>query len=198
LSYLAIFCDQLGVAGLANLISIATHLPVSFAGSNRNSTLLGVALLILSMYSHLFIFSARYQANLHPNHDPSLLTHEMAAVDWVYSHSSSGGFSVYSYLPSVFDYPYQYLFWWHGLHSFGYLPCEYSTYPGAPKAYMPNIKNYQGPTRNCPSDIRFLIIEPDANATTRNVWIASLTEKTALVEETKIGDITVQKYQVLR
>ena len=35
--------------------------------------------------------------------DPSLYKNEISAIDYVYT-----------YLPSVYDYPYQYLFWWYG------------------------------------------------------------------------------------
>lgn len=160
--------------------------------------LLGIILVFLSVYSHLNTFVRRYQQNLRPTTDASLLVNEIAAVDWVYQKSLGLGFSNYSYLPSIFDYPYQYIFWWHGLPKYGYLPCEYSSFPSAPLTYLPNPHNYRTPTRNCPSNIRFLIIEPDKNTTTRNQWIEAITQNTALLEETQLGQITIQKRQILK
>ncbi len=160
-------------------------------------TLLGTALLMVSIYSHLGIFINRYQQNFRPTNNPSLLVNEIAAVDWVYQ-KSAAGFSAYSYLPSVFDYPYQYLFWWHGLAKYGYLPCEYSSFPGDPLTHLPDSHSYRTPTLNCPSRIRFLIIEPDKNITTQNQWFAAITDHTSLLEETNIGKITVQKRLMLQ
>lgn len=157
------------------------------------STLLGIALFVVSLSSHLSLFTNRYQQNFRSTGDPSLLVNEIAAIDWVYQKSASAGFSAYSYLPSVYDYPYQYLFWWYGLSKYGYLPCEYSTFPGAPLAHLPDSRAYRTPTRNCPSSLRFLIIEPDKNIIVQDFWINTITQNTSLLEETRVGLITVQK-----
>lgn len=161
-------------------------------------TLLGVILFILSIYSHLFTFTRRYQQNFRPTTDPSLLVNEIAAVDWTYQKGASQGFSVYSYLPSVFDYPYQYLFWWHGLRKYGYLPCEYSSFPGDPLTHLPDSRSYRTPIRSCPGSLRFLIIEPDKNTTNFNQWLTAISRDTALLEEARIGLITVQKRLILQ
>ncbi len=161
-------------------------------------TLLGAILITVSIYSHLAIFISRYQQNFRPTSDASLLVNETAAIDWVYQKSASAGFSSYAYLPSVFDYPYQYLFWWHGLSKYGYLPCEYSSFPGDPLTYLPDSRSYRVPTRTCPGNLRFLIIEPDKNTTNFNQWFAAISQNTALLEESKIGLITVQKRLILQ
>lgn len=157
---------------------------------------LAIVIYSLSLISHLFIFVTRYQQNLYPTADPSLLTNEIKAIDWVYQKSNSQGFSVYSYLPSVFDYPYQYLFWWHGLKKYGFLPCEYSSFPNSPKLFLPDSRPYLIPQKPC-TNTRFLIIEPDVNATNRITWLTAITENTALIEEVHIGQITVQKRLML-
>src|SRR5688500_6304605 len=44
----------------------------------------------------------------------SFLRNELAAIDLVYKKADGKNFKVYTYMPSVYDFPYQYLFWWHG------------------------------------------------------------------------------------
>src|SRR3989338_1797436 len=43
------------------------------------------------------------------NEDPSLYRNEIAAIDYVYQKAGDRNFKVYDYLPSIIDYPYQYL-----------------------------------------------------------------------------------------
>ena len=154
---------------------------------------IATVLLAMSLYSHVRIFAIRYAQNFLPTDDPSLLVNEISAVDWVYQKANGDGFTVYAYLPSVYDYPYQYLFWWHGLEYYHYLPCEYASYPGSPKLFLPNSQSYSQPTIPCTNNFRFLIIEPDKNTTTQVTWFNAITQNTALIEETNIGKIKVQK-----
>ena len=150
-------------------------------------------LLAISLYSHVAVFATRYAQNFSPTDDPSLLVNEIKAIDWVYQKAQGEGFAVYAYLPSVYDYPYQYLFWWHGLKTHHYLPCEYASFPDSPKLFLPNSQAYSQPTKPCTNNLRFLIIEPDKNTTTQITWLNAITQNTSLIEETNIGKIKVQK-----
>lgn len=151
-------------------------------------------ILIATLLSQLFFFKDPYSQFLRPANDPSLLANELAAVDWVYQESQDQGFYVYSYLPSVEDYPYQYLFWWRGTQKYGYLPCEYSTAPGIPDFFVPGQKYYQTPKKPC-TNLRFLIIEPDSRKDLQNVWLNQVQEGTIL-KETNFGSIRVEKRQL--
>jgi len=149
------------------------------------------------LWSIIFIAQAIFFLNLylkflHLGSDPSLLKNELGAIDWVYQKSKGQGFYVYNYLPSVLDYPYQYLFWWWGRQKYGYVPCEYSSFPGTPNLFIPGEKYYQTPQREC-SQWRFLIIEPDKNLTVQSQWLAGTRRGTKLLEETNIGRIRVEK-----
>ncbi len=93
------------------------------------------------------------------NGDPSLLKNEIAVIDHVYQKASGKNFKVYSYLPSVYDYPYQYLFWWYGQKQYGYIPGEYVYSPNKPP-YIPSQNKFQGIRDNL-SGLVFLIKEPD-------------------------------------
>lgn len=128
--------------------------------------------------------------------DQSLLVNELGAVDWVYRQAQSEGFYVYNYLPSVRDYPYQYLFWWHGRKKYGYVPCEYGRFPGTASFYVPGYQFYQRPQKPC-AKLRFLIIEPDDNKTILEQWYEGVTEKTKLVTKSSIGKIRVEKRELV-
>lgn len=93
-----------------------------------------------------------------PNNDVSLLANEIAAIDYVYKKAEGKNFKVYTYLPSVYDYPYQYLFWWHGRKTYGYVPGEYVYSPDKPQ-YIPSQDKFQGSKENF-SGLVFLIKEP--------------------------------------
>ena len=93
--------------------------------------------------------------------DPSNLYNQMQVVDWIYQQAQGRGFWVYSYLPSVYDYAYQHVFWWYGTEKYGYQP-EKITYADNVPQYVksqPKLWTQTKPTQgNYPI---FLIIEPD-------------------------------------
>jgi hypothetical protein len=152
-----------------------------------------IVLFVFVMTSQLLVFIPRYIQYFRLSDDPSLLANEIKAVEWVYEKAEGQGFSVYNYLPSVLDYPYQYLFWWHGLRKYGYLPCEYASYPGSPGIFIPNKKKFVEP-KKC-GDLHFLIIEPNKkNPQLRENWINDLKQGYELIEESFSGKILIQKY----
>lgn len=156
---------------------------------------LAVLAFLIIISAQIISFNKLYKTFFKPSDDPSLLTNELAAVDWVYQESQGLGFYVYSYLPSVYDYPYQYLFWWRGTKKYGYVPCEYSTAPSVPDLFIPGLKYYQNPQKPC-SNYRFLIVEPDDRADLQNIWLEQVRVGTILIEETSFGKIRVEKRQL--
>ena len=54
--------------------------------------------------------------------DPKNLANLMKNIDWVYEKMAGDGFEAYSYVPEVYDYPNQYLYWWYGNKKYGYMP----------------------------------------------------------------------------
>lgn len=157
---------------------------------------LAVFLLAIVLISQILFFKERYLEFAKPSSDPSLLTNELKAVDWIYGESANLGFYVYSYLPSVEDYPYQYLFWWRGTNKYGYVPCEYSTVPNVPDFFVPGVKYYQNPKREC-TNLRFLIIEPDQRQNLQDLWLAQVRKNTLLLKEATFGKILVEKRQII-
>ena len=123
-----------------------------------------------------------------PNTDPSLYKNEIAAIDYVYEYANGKNFKVYTYLPSVYDYPYQYLFWWYGQKRYGYIPGEYAYSPNKPQ-YIPGQDKFQGSQENF-SGLVFLIKEPDRNYT-RPGWEGSFVQLETIKKE-MVGSIEIE------
>lgn len=66
----------------------------------------------------------------------SLYINQVQAIDWIYQDAAGSGFKVYVFVPAVYDYNYQYMFFWYGLKRYGYLPAEFSYWPRVPE-YVP-------------------------------------------------------------
>ena len=154
-------------------------------------------LLLIILISQLSLFFQRYQEYFRPANDAGILHNQLKAIDWIYRQAENKGFYVYIYTPFVYDYPYQYLIWWKGLKKYGYLPCEYSTYPSTPSLYVPGLKHYQTPQKDCVeaprTKDRFLIIEPDQNKANQNAWLTGIATGTTLVAKAFVGSITIEQ-----
>ncbi|MBI2590404.1 MAG: hypothetical protein HYW33_00780 [Candidatus Blackburnbacteria bacterium] len=143
--------------------------------------------------SQLMLSGGRYLQYLHPSDDPGLLVNQMKVLDWIYAHADGNGFNEYTYVPTVEDDKYQYLFWWYGRQKYGYLPCEYSNLPKSIKyLYIPNSEEYKDPHLGCEYNV-FLIIEPDAGKGDAPVWYEKAVFGTISLEQSKVGSIKVEK-----
>lgn len=54
--------------------------------------------------------------------DPKNLNNLIQNIDWVYQEMKGDGFRAYNYVPEVYDYSTQYLYWWYGIKKYGYMP----------------------------------------------------------------------------
>lgn len=96
-----------------------------------------------------------------PSNDPSNYANTVRAIDYAYTQSNGQNFKAYAYLPSVIDYPYQYLFWWYGLKKYGYTPLDYAYLPGMPE-YIADKAVFNKPKEDArDSQLTILIKEPD-------------------------------------
>ncbi len=130
-----------------------------------------------------------------PNLDPSLFKNEIAAIDFVYKKADKKNFKVYTYLPSIIDYPYQYLIWWHGLKEFGYLPMDYA-YAPEKFEYISNKKSFSATEDDLKirenSNLVFLIKEPNRNYT-RFGWEGDFVKYNwETIDKQMIGSIEVE------
>ena len=92
--------------------------------------------------------------------DPKLASHVIEAVDWVYNKTQGEGFKAYNYVPEIYDYPYQYIYWWYGRKTYGYMPEKIE--------YEPDVVSY------IPRQVQFL-----ENTKLENNKIALIYEKKA-------------------
>lgn len=148
------------------------------------------------LLSQGLLFGERYIQYLKPLEDRSILSNQLAVLDWIYQNSEGDGFNAYVYLADDdHDYPYQYLFWWHGRKKYGFMPCEYQNFPypiTSKHTYVPGSLFYNQPTLGC-DKFRFLVIEDDKDIDVQQAWLEKVNRGTNLLEEKKIGQIRVQK-----
>ncbi len=149
------------------------------------SLILGLFIFIWALGNIFHFFVSDFNK---PSTDPSLYRNEIAAIDYVYKHAEGKNFKVYTYLPSVYDYPYQYLFWWYGKKTYGYIPGEYAYSPNKPP-YIPSQDKFQGSKTNF-SGLVFLIEEPNQNYT-RFGWTSDY-RNMQFISKQMIGPILVE------
>jgi len=90
-----------------------------------------------------------------PIADNAILQNQENAIDFVYQKAAGKPFSYFAYTPPVYDYIWQYNFWWFGQEKYGYLPTNWQmTVPllGIGKQNLPP-KPDEG--------LFFLILEPN-------------------------------------
>lgn len=87
--------------------------------------------------------------------DPKLMEHEIKAVDWVYKQMNGNGFKAYNFVPEIYDYPYQYVYWWYGNRKYGYMPGEVSYEPNVPQYINKQTLFYKN---NRDSDVNIALI----------------------------------------
>jgi hypothetical protein len=63
-----------------------------------------------------------YIKNGNKSDDPKNLANLIRNIDWVYSQANGKGFKAYNYVPEIYDYSTQYLYWWYGQKQYGYMP----------------------------------------------------------------------------
>lgn len=146
-------------------------------------------LIFLAIFYFTVLNMADYFKQKKPNMDPSLFANEIRAVDYVYQKAEGQNFKVYVYLPSVYDFPYQYLFWWYGNKKYGYIPGEYAYLPDKPPQYIPSKEKFNGRKDNF-SGLVFLIKEPD-RIKMRQAWQDDF-EHLQFISKEMVGPIEVE------
>lgn len=145
------------------------------------------AFILLSFY-HVYLAHSEYlyKYALKSSDDPSSQMNELKAVDLVYAQADGKAFSVYSYLPSVYDFPYQYLFWWYGTKRYGYQPSDIAYLPGQPEYIKDSALFWTKKKEADKTSPTFLIIEKDADHVDRmNAWKGNFS-KLCLIKETQV------------
>jgi len=104
--------------------------------------------------------------------NPSNMQNEIAAVDWVYKEAAGQGFALYSYLPSIYDFPYQHAFWWYGTQTYGYQPSDIAYLPNQPEYIQKGNLAWTKRKMFGDNQLTFLIIEKDGELPVRaQAWL---------------------------
>lgn len=133
-----------------------------------------VAIVILFAISGgLFFYRDKlFEKLLQRSDDPGSLANQIEAVDWVYEEANGEGFKVYAYTPAIYDYNYQYLFWWYGRKRYGYQPDKITYQDNVPEYIKDNGRYWTVAKKLSTNPLTFLIVEPDANrAEARSAWL---------------------------
>ncbi|MBU0618752.1 hypothetical protein KKD62_00790 [Patescibacteria group bacterium] len=120
------------------------------------------AWLALSGFCLTGIWASAYLPKLKqgfPSTDPSSLKNQLAVIDWIYQDSAGQDFVVYTYSPAIYDYPWQYLFWWQAEKKQLPLPKDFSYQPKT-YDYVANKLAYVPPPETSSRFITYLIFEP--------------------------------------
>lgn len=140
-----------------------------------------VLTLIALFFSYSFILTYQDQSQFIPksiserSKDKSNLRNEIESIDWVYKHTEGKGFKAYNYIPSVYDFPYQYLYWWHGTKKYGYQPEVVSYLDNVPEYIVDNQKFF---TKTKPQEdgLIALIYETDEIPDRMYGWLGNFTK----------------------
>lgn len=148
-----------------------------------------VAAVSLIVYAGFNLHLAENLANKTSN-DPAQFANEVKAVEYVYNQAQGQGFKLYTYLPSVIDYPYQYITWWLSKTKYHYLPQDYAYLPNKP-LYIPGKEalDARQPKRPFGGKV-FLLEEPDRNGL-KHLWKNSFNAN-SLVSVQKVGPYEVE------
>jgi len=127
--------------------------------------------------------------------DKSNLRNEMEALDWVYTKAAGKGFQAYNYIPSVYDYPYQYLYWWYGKKVYGYHP-QVVTYLDNVPEYIKDNDIFFDARREITDSTIFLIYEKDENQKRLDGWLGNFTKFCTLEKQEYPWGTTVEMRQI--
>lgn len=140
--------------------------------------LVPIVVVLLLVYSSVstFIFQSKFipkNSGVRTD-DRSNLRNELETIDWVYQKAEGRGFRAYNYIPSVYDYPYQYLYWWYGFKKYGYHPETISYLDNVPE-YIPGNKLFITNSKKTQDNLIFLIYEDDEIKRREYAWLGSFT-----------------------
>ncbi|GAG18312.1 unnamed protein product, partial [marine sediment metagenome] len=130
----------------------------------------------------------------YPEGNSGTFKNQRLVIDWIYQDAEGEDFNVYVYTPPIYDFHYQYLFWWYGNKTYHYEPVEYSYLPGK-KDYI-KYKDYYLPKEHKEKKsphLFYLILEPESVKTLVLGWMDNFKESKILTKVTLPSQITIEK-----
>ena len=136
-----------------------------------------VSLCCFTLY-HAVIAQNQHIKNVYAttSNDPSGFSNQLEIIDDVYKAAGGDSFRVYNYLPSIYDYPFQYLFWWYGNNRYGYMPNDLAYLPNQPE-YIKDRESFLRPVPTLnPNSKIFLIVQRGENKTHLAEWFGNFAQ----------------------
>lgn len=127
-------------------------------------------LLVITLYS-TYIAQSEYLTKIKrvPSDDPSNFKNQLEVLDWVYQEADKMPFRAYNYVPSIYDYSWNYLYWWYGTKQYGYQPNDVAYLPNQPEYIEKNSTFFNQTKPDNNNSQVFLIIENDAEIKSREI-----------------------------
>ena len=124
--------------------------------------------------------------------DPATLSNQTWAIERIYDDRPRSDFAAYVFTPSIYDYQYQYLFWWYGIEKKKGLPADFAYLPNQPD-YVRNKEVYAPVTTQ--SNLIYLIIEnsQENEFYTRESWLKNFQNYKLVWQENINNAIYIQK-----
>jgi hypothetical protein len=173
---------------------LGLSVPIIFIPATLATALIGSKKPVFQLMALFFVFGTLLytikaqtfyiQNNPSPSNDRSNLKNELTAIEWVYQNAQGKGFKVYSYLPSVYDFPYNHLFWWYGTSKYGYQPFDTAYLPNQPE-YIKDVSKLWTKKKELATDSpTFLIIEDDGDKPERvQAWLGNFSKLCLIKKE---------------
>lgn len=161
----------------------------------KNLLLKAVVILLITFS---FIFTFFVQSKFIPENinsrsgDKSTLRNEIESIDWVYEKAGGKGFKAYNYIPSVYDYPYQYLYWWYGTKKYGYQPEVITYLDNVPEYIKQNDKYFTMRKPAGENPLIFLIYEKDESRERLAAWLGNFTKYCTVEKQAFNWETTVE------
>jgi len=114
--------------------------------------------------------------------DPKKMANLIRNIDWVYQKNNNEGFDAYNFVPEIYDYSNQYLYWWYGVKKYGYMPSKVSYSLTEVPEYTRAQNEFYRKTKN--SDNKIALIYENNNSSIG--WLGQFT-KYCTVEKWQTG-----------
>lgn len=141
----------------------------------RLPTVVRYPLLTVVLLSHVVYFSSQLDRSANATGDLRILKNQLTAIDWMYQHASGSRFTFMNRHSPMYDYSFEYLFWWYGRKKYGYLPCHLDFFPFARSFHVPERGHYRNPARDCDNGaentaMRFTLIDGSSSLSSQKQW----------------------------
>ncbi|MFC1626999.1 hypothetical protein ACFL18_00395 [Patescibacteria group bacterium] len=101
--------------------------------SLRKKLIVALAIIIIINLKPISFFSSLRLNFSDRRFSNDIYLNQISVIDWIYQDAKDKGFKAYTFTPPIYDYHFQYLFFWRGLNQYHYLPEEFSYAPDQPE-----------------------------------------------------------------